>query len=193
VEKLAPELMESNKTMGADSLMSLVKNYMRSDGAITMGVIGYPNVGKSSIINSLKRNRAVGVSNKPGFTKNLQEVELERKLKIIDSPGVIFNPTDAPAKALLNVERIETLEDPFIPVQGILEKTSQANLAQIYGIEEGWPDYKSFLGAIGRKRGKYSKTGVPNFDIVARIVLQDWVSGKIPYFTAPPGHMDIDL
>ena len=96
-EKLAPELMESNKTMGADSLMSLVKNYMRSEGAITIGVIGYPNVGKSSIINSLKRNRAVGVSNKPGFTRTLQEVELERKLKIIDSPGVIFNSIDTPA------------------------------------------------------------------------------------------------
>ena len=41
---------------------------------VTVGVIGYPNVGKSSIINSLKRSRAAGVSSIPGFTKNIQEI-----------------------------------------------------------------------------------------------------------------------
>lgn len=54
--------------------MELIKNYSKTDGvkgAVTVGVIGYPNVGKSSVINSLKRSRACGVSSTPGFTKSL--------------------------------------------------------------------------------------------------------------------------
>jgi ribosome biogenesis GTPase A len=53
---------------GADTLLQLIKNYARSHDikrAVTVGVIGYPNVGKSSIINSLKRSKAVGVSATP--------------------------------------------------------------------------------------------------------------------------------
>lgn len=46
--------------------------------SITVGIIGYPNVGKSSIINSLKRAKSVGVSPTPGFTKSMQEVQLDR-------------------------------------------------------------------------------------------------------------------
>ena len=56
--------MSSNVCLGADSVLQLLKNYCRNNGmkvSITVGVIGYPNVGKSSLINSLKRSRAVGV------------------------------------------------------------------------------------------------------------------------------------
>jgi nuclear GTP-binding protein len=191
-EKLSDQIMDSSKTMGADALMNMVKNYMRSEGPMTIGVIGYPNVGKSSIINSLKRNRAVGVSSRPGYTKHLQEVELEKKLKIIDCPGVIFNATDEPSKALLNVARIESLNDPLPAVQGILDKTGPHILAELYGIDEGWPDIMGFLGSIARKRGKYIRTGVPNFDGVSRMVLQDWVTGRIPYYVVPEGYMEIE-
>jgi GTP-binding protein EngB required for normal cell division len=48
---------------------------------------GYPNVGKSSLINSLKRSRACGVGATPGFTRSLQEIVLDKHVKLIDSPG----------------------------------------------------------------------------------------------------------
>jgi 50S ribosome-binding GTPase len=60
--------------------------------SITVGVVGYPNVGKSSLINSLKR---VKVSAKPGHTQDLQSVQLERGIRIVYSPGVIFDNDDA--------------------------------------------------------------------------------------------------
>jgi nuclear GTP-binding protein len=50
----------------------MIKNYSKKDGmkqSVTVGMVGYPNVGKSSLINSLKRTRAVGVSSVPGYTK----------------------------------------------------------------------------------------------------------------------------
>jgi nuclear GTP-binding protein len=64
--------INTSECLGADTLMKLLKNYASNRGlktAITVGIIGYPNVGKSSVINSLKRAKAVGVGATPGFTK----------------------------------------------------------------------------------------------------------------------------
>lgn len=73
-EDLANDLTSSSKAIGADKLLELIKNYSKSEGiktSVTVGVIGYPNVGKSSVINSLKRSKACGVSATPGFTTGL--------------------------------------------------------------------------------------------------------------------------
>lgn len=75
------------RAVGTDALMQLLKNYCRNrelKTAITVGVIGYPNVGKSSLINSLKRSRAVSVSATAGHTKQMQEVILDKKIRLID-------------------------------------------------------------------------------------------------------------
>ena len=63
--------------MGAEALLGLLKNYSRAGEvktSIAVGVIGYPNTGKSSLINSLKCRTVVGVSATAGFTKSLTEV-----------------------------------------------------------------------------------------------------------------------
>ena len=75
----------NNTAVGMEGLLQLLKNYARTGGTggkskttIVVGIIGYPNVGKSSIINALKRTRAVGVSPRPGFTTSMQEVVLDQ-------------------------------------------------------------------------------------------------------------------
>lgn len=76
IRKANASVLSSNICLGADSVLQLLKNYCRTDSgvrtSITVGIIGYPNVGKSSIINSLKRSRAVGVSSTAGFTRAIQ-------------------------------------------------------------------------------------------------------------------------
>ena len=87
-------MLSSNKSVGAENLLELIKNYSKNEGikrAVTIGVLGYPNVGKSSVINSLKKSKAAGVSSVAGFTKSLQTIKLDSQVKIIDSPGVISN------------------------------------------------------------------------------------------------------
>jgi hypothetical protein len=79
--KASQNVLSRSGSVGADALMQLLKNYCRSldiKTSISVGIVGYPNVGKSSLINSLKRAKSVGVSSTPGFTKAMQEVQLDR-------------------------------------------------------------------------------------------------------------------
>ncbi len=91
--EMADTLIHTTKAIGSDHLIQLIKQLSKVDGtnrAVTVGLIGYPNVGKSSVINSLKRSKTCEVSSVPGCTKNLKEVKLDSQVKLLDCPGVIF-------------------------------------------------------------------------------------------------------
>ena len=69
-------------------------------------MIGLPNVGKSSLINSLKRTRVAAVGNTPGVTKSVQEVHLDKNVKLLDSPGIVFSAGASAASALRNCVKV---------------------------------------------------------------------------------------
>ncbi|KAI1287433.1 Guanine nucleotide-binding protein-like 3 -like protein [Halotydeus destructor] len=197
------DLLQSSKCLGAQTLMKLIGNYCRSKGvktAVKVGVVGFPNVGKSSVINSLKRGKACNVGATPGLTRTVQEVSLDKHIKLIDSPGIVFAKLnqfgDAGSGAeksrlvtsliaLRNATKIETLEDPVTPVEAILSRIKKEDLMLFYKL----PDFNSssaFLQALSRRFGKLKKGGVANTRASAKIVLQDWNSGKLKYYTVPP-------
>jgi nuclear GTP-binding protein len=188
---MGQEMLDSNKTLGTDGLMNIIKNYMRSGDikkAVTVGVVGYPNVGKSSVINSLRRAKAVGVSSTPGFTKCVQEVEIESNIKILDCPGIVFDNSFDPDMVLRNVIKIDCVDDFYPPVNRIVEKVGSEKLRSIYEVEE-FSDTTQFLGNLARRRGKLKKGGIADLDAAGKIVLNDWVAGKIPYYVLPPNMM----
>jgi len=187
--KATEGILSSGACLGASTLMQLLKNYCRNRDvktAINVGIIGYPNVGKSSIINSLKRSRVAGVGATPGFTTSINTIRLDKYVNMIDSPGVLFSPNCTQAELVLrNCIKLEHCEDPVQAVHTIASKCPQQQLMQLYKISE-YNSPEEFLSHVAHKRGKIKKGGVPNLIAAARTVLKDWVTGAIPYYTLPP-------
>lgn len=175
----------------APGLMRLLKAFKPSSQSITVGVVGFPNVGKSSLINSLKRSKACAVAAQPGHTKDLQSVQLERGIKIVDSPGVVFDEdesSDSSQKGsilLRNVVKVEDIEDPIAVVEEILARTEHETLQKLYNL----PQFSStleFLTMLALNSGRLLKGGTPDLLSAARHILMDWNHQKIPYFSVPP-------
>lgn len=190
IMKIDEGVMHTSKCLGADVLMQLMKNYCRNKDiktSITVGVVGLPNVGKSSLINSLKRSKSCGVGATPGFTKSMQEIILDSKVKLLDCPGIVLPGKDADdaTAALRNAVKIEELQDLFTPVDAILKRADKSHLMIHYRLA----DYKStddFLALLAKRFGKLKKQGIPDKEGAARRLLHDWNSGVIKYYTQPP-------
>ncbi|CAN6292567.1 unnamed protein product [Urochloa humidicola] len=186
----ASNIPQSSDCLGAENLIKLLKNYSRSHElklAITVGIVGLPNVGKSSLINSLKRSRVVNVGSTPGVTRSMQEVQLDKKVKLLDCPGVVMlkSSNSGVSVALRNCKRVEKMEDPISPVKEILSICPHDKLLSLYKV----PSFSSvdeFLQKVATLRGKLKKGGIVDVEAAARIVLHDWNEGKIPYYTLPP-------
>lgn len=200
-KNVKPAKIQSSPCVGANLLMSLLANYCRNRDmktSIRVGIVGIPNVGKSSIINSLKRRRACQVGANPGITRTMQEVEIDSNIKIIDSPGIIFQrpKNESPDEffALKNAQHINTVQDPFPLAADILKRATIMYFCKLYDITE-YKSSEEFLAKKAVKMGKLIRGGVPDVRSAARSLIHDWNIGKIKYCTQPPvdNSMDIHL
>lgn len=155
-----------------------------------MGFIGYPNTGKSSIINTLRKKRVCTVAPIPGETKVWQYITLMKRIYLIDCPGVVPpSQNDSEQDILLRgVVRVENVEHPAQYIEAVLRKAQTKHIERTYEVKEA--DYGGdpieFLSILARKGGRLLKGGEPDVDGVAKMVLNDFLRGKIPWFTPPP-------
>ncbi|KAI8393672.1 NUC091 domain-containing protein [Radiomyces spectabilis] len=179
-----------NNSFGKGSLIQLLRQFssLHSDKKqISVGFIGYPNTGKSSIINTLKAKKVCNVAPIPGETKVWQYITLMKRIYLIDCPGVVppnvdDNETDIILKGSVRVENIPNPEDT-IPT--IMERVRREYLKRTYGLHD-WKDSTDFLEQLARKTGKLVKRGEPDLHNVSVMVLNDWLRGRIPYYVPPP-------
>ncbi|KAG0424475.1 hypothetical protein HPB47_028315 [Ixodes persulcatus] len=190
LSKVPEGLGQSSRCLGASLLMKMLGNYCRNQGiqtCITVGVVGYPNVGKSSIVNSLKRSRACTVGAVPGVTKVMQKVQLDKHVSLLDSPGVVMAAQGASqaSVALRNAKRPEDLEDPVGPACSILRRASKEQFMLHYRL----PDFSTpeeCFSLLAKRMGLLRKGGLPNPIAAAKRILTDWNCGRIKYYTEPP-------
>ncbi len=188
-QELVDEITKGSKSVGVDKLVELLKNYSRVDGGavnkITVGVFGFPNVGKSSVINSLTRRKAASVSSQPGHTKTIQEIEIDSKVTLIDSPGVVISNEDEVTLLLRNTIKAEDVVDLSKAVEEILKRVTKEELLKLYKIAD-FASPTEFIVNVALRTGKLKKGGIPNTEEASRIVIRDWNEGKLKYYVPPP-------
>ncbi|AEO70529.1 4eb9d7b7-de60-4cb6-b064-3ef433569e5f [Thermothielavioides terrestris] len=175
---------------GRGSLIDLLRQFSvlhKERKQISVGLIGYPNVGKSSIINALRGKPVAKVAPIPGETKVWQYVTLMKRIYLIDCPGIVPpNQNDTPQDLLLRgVVRVENVENPEQYIPAVLRKVKTHHMERTYELK-GWKDHMEFLELLARKSGRLLKGGEPDVDGVAKMVLNDFMRGKIPWFTPAP-------
>lgn len=175
---------------GRGSLIDLLRQFSilhKDRKQISVGLIGYPNVGKSSIINALRGKAVTKVAPIPGETKVWQYVTLMKRIYLIDCPGIVPpNHNDTPQDLLLRgVVRVENVENPEQYIPAVLKKVKTHHMERTYELK-GWKDHMEFLELLARKAGRLLKGGEPDVDGVAKMVLNDFMRGKTPWFTPAP-------
>ena len=175
---------ESN-AFGIDQLIALLRQFqiLHKDHAhLCVGLIGYPNVGKSSVINALRREKVCPVAPIPGETKVWRYVSLTRKIYLIDCPGHVYpeDVTDA-ERILRSVTRTENIDEPEHYIQYIVDRVRPQYLTKTYGIEKfDGPD--DLLEKIAKRLGRFLKGGRPDLHDAAIRLIRDFQRGNIPWF-----------
>ena len=189
------------KPFGKGALIDVLRQFahLKSDAKqISCGVVGYPNVGKSSVINALRAKAVCKVAPVPGETKIWQYVALTKRVNLIDCPGVVYNDddNDEAAAVLKGVVRAERLPDPAVYIASLLRRCDPQHIVRTYDVpfdglagvseQEDHAQSMAFVDALARKSGRLRKGGEADAHTVAVQLINDWQRGKIPHFVAPP-------
>ncbi|CAH1254035.1 GNL2 [Branchiostoma lanceolatum] len=176
---------------GKGALIQLLRQFGKlhqDKKQISVGLIGYPNVGKSSIINTLRGKKVCNVAPIAGETKVWQYITLMKRIYLIDCPGVVYpSETETETELVLKgVVRVENVKLPEYHIPAVLKRVKGEYLTKTYKLPV-WDGPTDFLENMARRTGKLLKGGEPDVSTVAKMVLNDFQRGRLPYFVKPPG------
>ena len=151
-------------------------------------VVGIPNVGKSTFINSFAGKAAAKTGNKPGVTKGNQWIRLNKQVELLDTPGILWPKFEDQKVGLLLAflgsinDEILNVEELALSVIDYLTAEYPGTLEKRFGFE-GMTDRVEILGEIARVRGCLKKGNELDYEKAARLLMDDFRSGKLGRIT----------
>ncbi len=151
-------------------------------------VVGIPNVGKSTFINSFCKRASTKTGNKPGVTKGKQWIKINKSLELLDTPGILW-PKFENDTIGLNLAFIGSINDEILDEAELSVKLIEYLVSDYPGVLAGRFETDendtaaSVLENIAAKRGCIKKGGEPDYDKAAHIVLDEFRSGKLGRIT----------
>nr|XP_020466580.1 guanine nucleotide-binding protein-like 1 [Monopterus albus] len=184
--------------------MSSPSQELYKDGVLTLGCIGFPNVGKSSVINSLVGRKVVSVSRTPGHTKYFQTYYLTPTVKLCDCPGLVFpSRVNKQLQILAGIYPVSQLQEPYSSVGYLCERTPFLSVLKLkhpsllenepqhggQGSEElswtAWDVCEAWAEKRGYKTAKAARNDVYR---AANSLLRLAVDGRLCLCLTPPGY-----
>ncbi|XP_026425549.1 GTPase LSG1-2-like [Papaver somniferum] len=204
-EELLARLQAEAEAIAATRKKSTMKKSTISKGAdqaakhVVVGFVGYPNVGKSSTINALVGEKRTGVTSTPGKTKHFQTLIISEELMLCDCPGLVFpsftsSRYEMIASGVLPIDRMTQHREAIQVVANrvprhLIEKVYNITLPKpkVYEPQTRLPLASELLRAYCASRGYVGSSGLPDETKASRIILKDYLDGKLPHFELPPG------
>ncbi|CAH1169968.1 unnamed protein product [Phaedon cochleariae] len=186
-----PEIGETLHVKSVDTQFYQYQKFNK--GVLTVGCVGQPNVGKSSLMNAMMGKKVVSVSRTPGHTKHFQTIFLTPNVKLCDCPGLIFpSKVQKPLQVLMGSFPIAQLSQPFIAVKYLAERLDLVSLLRIehpdnddtwsaMDICDGWAKKRGFLTAHAARLDTYR---------AANSLLRMALDGKICLCLRPPSYAE---
>ena len=162
----------------------------KSNEKINVLIAGVPNVGKSTIINALKKEKKASVQNKPGHTRDFQRIVISNTMTLIDTPGILWHKFEPGTGYRLAV--MGSIKDSILDMYNIasaalimLKNAYPERLADRYNLEtEDLNQMEEVLiDLIGRSRGMLKKGGIVDFERACNVIVREIRDGKLGAMT----------
>ena len=183
LSKIAPAVFVSNKDRFGTTLLrhKILETAAIKGRDILVGSIGYPNTGKSSVINGVAGRHSARTSPISGYTRGVQLVDAGSRIMFIDTPGVIpFGENDEYIQGLLGVKDATHLQDKIGVAMKIIEKLCAENktaLESSYHVAINGQDSYDVLLLIGKECNFLRKKGEVDETRAAVRIINDWQKG----------------
>ncbi|MBU0614847.1 MAG: 50S ribosome-binding GTPase [Nanoarchaeota archaeon] len=169
--------ISAKNRLGTLSLLRRIRT-LSGKKDVVVGVVGFPNTGKSTLINILKGKKSAPTSPVAGYTKGLQKIRISHDIMMIDTPGVLPYSRKRPSDVVIGAIDTDKILDPEAAVAELIESLD-GRIEEYFGVEKKEDKFET-LDEIALKKNIIKKKGEPDSKRMAKEIIRLVQTGKIP-------------